>query len=511
MPVFVMKNPSLVMPLVISLLAGTVGLRAEIRPAALFRDGAVLQRAQPVPVWGTAIAREEIRVQFGAQMVATVADAQGRWKVVLAPLAAASTPAELKVTGSQSQPVRVANVLVGEVWLCAGQSNMGFRVSRSLKAKADAGAFRYPSIRQFDVPTLSVDEPRTEIESTWIETEPETVRMFTAVGFYFALELHRALGVPVGFIRAAPGGTRIEAWMSPTALASDPAFAVVGESWRVSVTGYNVRRAANDKARADWATAAAAAKTAGVAFPKAQPAEMPGLGLAAPSGLYHGMIHPLLPYALRGFVWYQGESNHTRAAEYRALFPAMIRQWRRDFGQGELPFYFVQLANYEQPSDKTGRLWAYLREAQAAALVLPNTGMAVTVDVGEAKNLHPPNKQEVGRRLALYARAKVYGEMIACESPRALGFEKAGHGLRVRLSEAAGLDLRDGKSGGAEIAGADRVFHPASIRVEGDGVLFVSTAVPAPVAVRYAWKNAPETSLYNGAGLPVAPFRSDDW
>ena len=506
-----MRPRLLVLFAALGLPALTSGLRAEIKLAALFRDGAVLQRAQPVPVWGTATAREEIRVQFGAQTAATVADAQGRWKVTLAPLATAATPAALMVTGSRSQPVRVANVLVGEVWLCAGQSNMGFRVSRSLKAKADASAFRYPLIRQFDVPTLSVDEPRTEIESKWIETEPETVRMFTAVGFYFALELHRALGVPVGFIRAAPGGTRIEAWMSPTALASDPAFAVVGESWRVSVAGYNVRRAANDKARADWATAAAAAKTAGVAFSKAQPAEMPGLGLAAPSGLFHGMIHPLLPYALRGFVWYQGESNHTRATDYRALFPAMIRQWRRDFGQGELPFYFVQLANYEQPTDQTGRLWAYLREAQAAALALPHTGMAVAVDVGEATNLHPPNKQEVGRRLALHARAKVYGEKIACESPHALGFEKTGDGLRVRLSEATGLHLREGKFGGAEIAGADRVFHPATIRLEGNGVVIASPAVSAPVAVRYAWRNAPETCLYNGAGLPVAPFRSDDW
>jgi sialate O-acetylesterase len=390
------------------LLTGASGGRAEIRLAALFRDGAVLQRDKPVPIWGSAIAREEIRVQFGGQTTETVADEQGRWQVTLAPLAASATPAELKVTGSQSKAVRVTNVLVGEVWLCAGQSNMGFRVSRSLKAKADAAALRYPLIRQFDVPTLSADEPRTEIESTWIETLPETVRMFTAVGFYFALEVHRALGVPVGFIRAAPGGTRIEAWMSPAALASDPAFAAVGESWRVSVAGYNVRRAANEKARADWATAAAAAKAAGVAFAKPQPAELPGLGLAAPSGLFHGMIHPLLPYAL-------------------------------------------------------------------------------------------------------HARAKVYGETIACESPRALGFENAGNGLRVRFSEAAGLYLRDGKSGGAEIAGADRVFHPAAIRVEGDSVVLASPAVPAPVAVRYAWSNAPETCLYNGAGLPVAPFRSDDW
>lgn len=496
---------------VLGLLVFAAGARAEITLAPLLRDGAVLQRDKPVPVWGTAHAGEKIRVQFAAQTAETTADAQGRWRVQLAPLKASVTPGEIVVTGATSPTVRVADVLVGEVWLCSGQSNMGFRVSRSISAKTDVPAASFPLIRQYDVPTVTTGTPQSTAAGTWVRTTPETVRLFTAVGYYFALELHRALGVPVGFIRAAPGGTRIEAWMSAEALAGDPAFAVVGERWRDSVAGYEVRRAAHERTVAAWEKESAAAKAAGREFAKAKPAELQGLGLAAPSGLFNGMIHPLVPYALRGIVWYQGESNHTRAAEYHALFPAMIRQWRRDFAQGELPFYFVQLANYEQPSDKTGRLWAYLREAQAAALALPNTGMAVAVDVGDPKDLHPPNKPELGRRLALHARAKVYGEKLACESPRARGFEPAPGGMRVRLGDAAGLHLRDGKTGGAEIAGADKVFHPATIRVDGESVVLASPAVPTPVAVRYAWKNAPETSLYNGAGLPVAPFRSDDW
>jgi sialate O-acetylesterase len=219
----------------------------------------------------------------------------------------------------------------------------------------------------------------------------------------------------------------------------------------------------------------------------------------------------VVPFALRGIIWYQGESNHTRPAEYHALFPAMIRQWRAAFDQGELPFYFVQLPNYEQPSDATGELWAYLREAQAAALALPRTGMAVTIDVGEAKDLHPPNKVDVGRRLALLARAQVYGEEIAAESPRAIAFERAAGAMRVRLSAAAGLHLREGKSAGAEVAGADRVFHPATLTFDRETIVARAAAVPEPVAVRYAWANAPEVSLFNGAGLPVAPFRSDNW
>lgn len=495
----------------VSVVLGIAHVRAELTLAPLFRDGAVLQRDQPVPVWGTAKPGAKVRVQFGPQAVDTIADARGGWTVHLAPLKASATSAELVVTEAEEKPLRVRDVLVGEVWLCAGQSNMGFRVAGSISAAADIPAANYPLIREYDVPTVTAATPQSISAGSWVATTPENVRLFTAVGYYFALELHRALGVPVGFIRSAPGGTRIEAWMGADALASDPAFAIVGERWQETLTGYNARRAAYEKLLAAWEAEAAAAKAAGRKFEKTKPVEVPALGLGAPSGLYNGMIHPFAPYALRGFVWYQGESNHRRPDEYRALFPAMIRQWRHAFAQENAPFYFVQLANYTEPTDTTGKLWAYLRESQASALALPNTGMAVAVDVGDANNLHPPDKPSVGHRLALVARVKTYGEKIACDSPRAIGFEKTANGMRIRLSEAAGLHLAEGRSGGAEIAGADKVFHPATIRVDGESVLIASPQVATPVAVRYAWANAPETSLYNGAGLPVAPFRSDDW
>jgi sialate O-acetylesterase len=244
------------------------GVRAEFTLAPLFRDGAVLQRDKPVPVWGTATPGEKIRVQFGTQSVETVADARGSWKVNLASLKASATPAELIVTAGEGKRLRVADVLVGEVWLCSGQSNMGFRVSRSISAKTDVPAANFPLIRQYDVPTVTTDTPQSTSAGTWVTTTPETVKLFTAVGYYFALELHRALGVPVGFIRAAPGGTRIEAWMGAEALASDPAFAVVGERWRESVAGYNSRRAAYENALAAWEADAAEAKAAGRKFEK---------------------------------------------------------------------------------------------------------------------------------------------------------------------------------------------------------------------------------------------------
>ncbi|MES2692280.1 MAG: sialate O-acetylesterase, partial [Verrucomicrobiota bacterium] len=318
--------------------------------APIFRDGAVLQREKPVPVWGTAAAGEVVRLQFGERKAMTKADATGQWRVALEPMAASATPTELVVEGRNT--LRVANVLVGEVWLCAGQSNMGFRVSRSHTAKVDVPAANFPLIRQYDVPTPG-EEPRAGTEGKWSVTSPEIVRMFSATGYYFAVELHRALGVPIGFIRAAVGGTRVEAWMEPGALASDPAFQNVREAWQQTQVNYAKLKSDYDRAVKAWEADPSRNK----------PKDLRGIANSAPGALFEGMVRPSLPYALRGILWYQGESNYTKAAEYRALFPAMIRQWREAFGQGELPFYFVQLPNYEQATDITGQLWAYLREA----------------------------------------------------------------------------------------------------------------------------------------------------
>jgi sialate O-acetylesterase len=232
-----------------------------------------------------------------------------------------------------------------------------------------------------------------------------------------------------------------------------------------------------------------------------------------PGGIYNAMIAPLVPYALRGALWYQGEGNATRAAEYGSLFRGMIQQWRTDFGQA-VPFYFVQLANYESNAGNKGDTWAYLREAQTQALALPNTGMAVTIDIGDPKDIHPKNKQEVGRRLALIARRDLFGEMIEAQGPTFVGAKRDGSALRVSFSHAEGLRLEPAKADGRvgfEVAGEDRRFVPATARVEVGSLIVSAESVSAPVAVRYAWRNSPDARIYNGAGLPAPPFRSDAW
>lgn len=483
-------------------------VRADVALAPIFRDGAVLQRSKPLPIWGTASPGETVNVRFAGQDVATTADASGRWVVTIAPLEASAKPAELVVQGRNQ--LRVSDVLVGEVWFCAGQSNMAFRLSRATGAKADIAAAKFPLLRQFDVPVTVGNPAVTPTIGRWTATTPEIAPYFTALGYHFALELHRALGVPIGFIRCAVGGTIIEAWLGRETFARDSALAPMLERWDRAQAEGVTRRAAHAKAVAVWETDAAAARAQGAKFDRKKPVAPPEIAHNEPGVLFRTMVAPLAPYALRGFLWYQGESNHRRPEEYAALFAAMVTDWRREFRQGTVPFYFVQLPDFDEPKDPSGLLWAKLRDAQAAGLNLPATGMAVSIDVGDPKDVHPPNKPEIARRLARIARAQVYGESIAWESPRKIDVVRAGGTMRVRWSAAEGLHLR-GAGRGMELAGADRVFHPATYTIEGDVTVVRAPAVPAPVAVRYAWKNAPDVSLFNGAGLPAAPFRSDDW
>lgn len=463
-------------------LLGVAGLRADVTLAPLFTDHAVLQQGRAVPVWGRAAAGEHVSVTYRGGTVGATADPDGRWIVLLGAQPASAEGADLVVAGAQSRVVRT-DVVVGEVWLCSGQSNMEFTVDDPKRpafqlqnAKAEVAAANYPLIREFTVGRQVAHAPTGDATGSWTPCAPATVGAFTAVGYFFARDLHQRLGVPVGIINSTWGGTPIEAWMSPLALAADPAFAVVGERWRKGSPVY--------LARPSW----------------------------EPAGLFNGMINPLLPYGLRGVLWYQGESNANRAAEYHALFAAMITAWRAHAGQPDLPFYWVQLANYVEPHNPGGVTWAYLREAQAQALSLPATGMAVTIDLGDPKNIHPHNKQEVGRRLALLAKVRTYGLTGDFSGPVFAGAERAGPGLRVRFRYAeGGLTAADKPLDAFELAGADRKFHPASAVIAGDTVLVQSPAVPDPVAVRYAWADNPSANLYNGAGLPAAPFRSDNW
>ncbi|MBM3855501.1 MAG: sialate O-acetylesterase, partial [Verrucomicrobia bacterium] len=500
----------------------------DVTLAPLYCDGAVLQRDKPVPVWGRAEPGEQVIVTFLEKTAGTVADSAGRWLVHLPPLPARGAGTDLVVTGRNRLVVR--DVLVGEVWLCSGQSNMAWTVAQSQNAAAEIAGANFPMIRHLKVTPTTAELPQDTVPTSgWAAATPATAGGFTAVGFFFARDLQPRLGVPVGLIHATWGGTPIESWLSPAGLAGDPAFAVVAERWRQRLAAYPELKKQYDLELPAWEQAEVAARTAG---PEAlrrflrenvEPQRPAGpTSPQRPSSLYNAMIRPLVPAALRGILWSQGESNAPRAFEYAALFATLIRGWRAEFGSDELPFLWVQLANYRQPSPRYtkwfgtdpayhGASWAYLRDQQARALALPATGQAVAIDIGDPDDIHPPNKQEVGRRLALLARAIAYGEKIECSGPVFARAVREGAALRVHFAHARGLVALGGAVPSLELAGTDRVFHPAVGRVERETLVVTSPGVPAPVAVRYAWSNAPATALANAAGLPAAPFRSDNW
>jgi sialate O-acetylesterase len=456
-------------------LAGPAAAAPELAP--LFRDHGVLQRDKPVPVWGRAAPGEHVVVSFAGQRFGAAAGPDGRWVAVLAPLQASATGADLTVAGKES--VTVHDILVGEVWLCSGEGNMEFEVDggsftyRVDNAAAEVAAARYPLVRQFKVARRAAAEPADDAGGDWRACSPATVGQFTAVGYFFARDLLARLGVPVGIINCTWSGTPLESWMSPAALAGFPGFS----------NGHPAPGAARE-GEDPW----------------------------VPSCLFNGMICPLLPYAIRGALWYQGESNVGRAGAYAAQFPALIASWRSHFGDAGLPFLWVQLANYAPPASGRGGQWALLREAQSRGLSLPSTGQAVAIDIGEPGSLYPRNKQAVGRRLALIAKAKVYSIPVDYSGPAFGRAEADGGAMRVHFLFAGdGLTASGKPLQSFEVAGADRIFHAAAAAIQDDTVVARSRAVSLPVAVRFAWLDDPEANLYNGAGLPAAPFRSDDW
>ena len=492
--------------------------RADVSLAPLFSDHAVLQRGKTVPVWGRAAPGEKVTVTFAGQRLAASPDIDGRWIVLLDPLEASSQGADLIVAGKNT--VTVHDVVVGEVWLCSGQSNMEWPVSRAANATREIASANFPLLRHVRIEHVVAEGPADSVPTSgWQPASPQTVGGFTAVGYFFARDLHAKLGVPIGVVHSSWGGTPIESWLSRYALGSDPAFQVVGERWAKMLADYPSLAATFDARLAEWTAAEAAAKTKGKAAhekflqqtPRPRPPRGPGDSWT-PTGLFNGMINPLLPAALRGVVWYQGESNAERAGEYHALFTTLIRTWRAHFGQPDLAFYWVSLANYDVPTDASRRCYAFLREAQTRALALPHTGQALAIDIGDPKDIHPTNKQEVGRRLALLAKNRDYNLVSDDTGPTFVSATREGSGMRVRFTHAVGgLVARDKPVQSLELAGADRVFYLADGRIDRETLIVTSPKVRNPVAVRYAWMNAPEANLANGAGLPAVPFRSDDW
>jgi sialate O-acetylesterase len=468
--------------------------------ASPFSDHGVLQRDQPLPVWGTARPFDTLIVRCGSQTRTVQADSHGEWTVTFDPMSAGGPPVELSVTGSSVIILR--NLVVGEVWICSGQSNMEWPVSAALDADREIRAADLPDIRLFTVGKRACDAPRATCDGTWVVCSPASVPVFSAVAYYFGRHLHRELGVPIGLINVSWSGTPAEAWTSRVALSRHRDLEGIIPMWDKRMNDHVAALARHAQEYDEWLDCALA-RSMGRSPPLAPRAPKPPDASHRPGGLREGMITPLIPYAIRGAIWYQGEANAARAKQYRSLLPVMIGDWRQAWGQGDFPFYFVQLANLH------GRNWPEMREVQSlVAQHVPNTGMAVTIDIGERDNVHPRNKQEVGRRLALIALARTYGQPLASSGPVVAEARASGATVVVSFThDDGGLIARGDQLTGFEIAGPDGVFLPAEAVISGARVVLSHAQVGMPSVVRYAWADDPICSLFNGAGLPAGPFR----
>lgn len=653
------------MPTVVPLLLSLSGAaRADVRVPSVIGDNMVLQQGHKVRLWGTAEPGERVTVTFNASAARAVADARGRWQVFVGPLKAGG-PFELSVAGRNTLTFR--NVLVGEVWVCSGQSNMEWPLVNAQDGEREVAQADYPEIHLFTVSKKTSATPLEDVEGRWVVTRPETAAQFSAVGYFFGRELYRRLKVPIGLIHTSWGGTPAEAWTSRAALAAEPALKPILDRFDAELKDLPRLQSEYERARVEWGRQYVTQDPGnkGEAMGYADPArefadwkkmrvpqawESAGLDVdgsvwfrrevnvpaawaghdltlslgaiddfdttyfdgvrvgstgeetpnswtvprryrvpgslvragrnviavrvfdrvgnggfvggemwLAPAGdakgepvpldgdwyykeeltvpsrqidysrqpqapgpanqnnptvLYNAMLAPLLPYTIRGAIWYQGEANAGRAYQYRTLFPAMIRDWRAAWGNGDFPFYFVQLANWKaRPKDSIDSEWAELREAQTMTLkAAPNTGMAVTIDIGNPDNIHPRDKLDVGLRLARWALAETYHQKVEPSGPLYDSDKVEGDKIRVRFRHAGGLKTRDGAvPAGFFVAGDDRKFVPAEARIEGNAVVVWSKDVPRPAAVRYAWADNPSGNLYNAEGLPASPFRTDEW
>jgi sialate O-acetylesterase len=482
------------------------GALADVRLPAILASHMVLQRGAPVHIWGKAHPGEAVTVTFRNETKTTAASGDGLWSVFLGP-GEAGGPFELTVRGLNA--IVLQDVLVGDVWLAAGQSNMEWPLRWAADPDVEIAQSRHPQIRLYRAMHRVSEYPLDDAwGKTWSACGPDSVADFSAAGYHFARQIQSAAGVPIGMIQAAWGGTPIDSWTSLRAIAADATLMPSLAEWARTMEKHPAALLRYNRELREWKAAAARAQAAGQS-PPAEPAKPHGPDSPwKPGAIYNAMIAPLTGYPIRGVIWYQGESNTApeRAPIYGRLFRAMIEDWRRAWAQPELPFLYVQLASYRSAP---GSLWPEVREAQSEALSLANTAMAVTIDIGEPDNIHPKNKREVGRRLSLAARALVYGEAIEHSGPRFRQAAPEGDALRLWFDHVGGgLVARGGKLKGFEVAGADGQFAPAAARIDGATVVAASGAVPSPVRVRYAWADNPDGNLFNSEGLPASPFRS---
>lgn len=488
---------------------------AELTLPTIFSDHMVLQREQPVPVWGTADAGAQITVEFAGQTKTAVADAEGHWKVVLDPMPASKVPAELKVTSSiGNQKSAIGNVLVGEVWLCSGQSNMQWAMNNTDNGDRDIPKAASDTIRLYYTPRVPSDFPLEKIDAQWTECTPDTVRGFSAVAYYFGKKLNAELDVPVGLLHSSWGGTRIEPWTPPCGFEGIDAVADIHAMVQKTLPDSPYYKKAMSRYLEQvklWSTESAAAFEKSEFIP-APPAVPEGLMLAeshqTATKLYNGMIHAHVPFAIKGAIWYQGESNRQDGMLYVEKTKALLQGWRSLWGY-DFPYYFVQIAPFQygkEDPEVLARFW----EAQSEIVKqVPNTGMAVVSDHTTLNDIHPPNKEVPGTRLALLALDNTYGKEVVSTGPVFRKMVKSGNAMKLYFDSAEGLTTRDGEAPDwFEMAGKDRVFKKAKAVIEGETVIITSAEVPEPLAMRFAWNKLAIPNLVNGAGLPTSAFRA---
>ncbi len=503
-----MKRNPLFLTFLLSAFAAT-GLQAGLKLPAIIGDHMVLQRDLANPIWGWADPGADVTVAIAGQTHQAKAGEDGKWKVALTPLPVSREALSMTIS-SKDETLTLSDILVGEVWICSGQSNMQWSVKQSDDPDLEIATANYPNIRLITVPLVGTQEKQDDFKGQWDPCTPETVGDFSGVGYFFGRQLHQTLDVPIGLIDNAWGGSAAEAWVSRETMEADTRFASVMENWKKIEATYD-----HEKAMADWKVKAEEAKAAGKPAPR-QPSNLL-TGNARPGNIWAGMLHPTIGYGIRGAIWYQGESNAGRAYQYDDLFGLMISEWRKAWSIGDFPFYWVQLADFKAEKPEPGESdWAELREAQTNTLALPNTGQAVIYDLGEGRDIHPRDKQNVAKRLARLALARDYGQsQVEYLSPSHKSLEVNGGKAILTFENAGsgGLYAFDTEAvAGFAVAGEDKVWHWATgMVVAPDKVEVSSSAVANPVAVRYAWADNPVANLRGRNGLPVIPFRTDDW
>jgi len=502
-----MKRPPLFIAILVSTLLSSFA-QAGLKLPAIIGPNMVLQRDLENPIWGWADPGADVTIAIAGQTLQAKADDAGKWKVTLAPMAVSHESVSMTIQSKEEKLV-LDNILVGEVWICSGQSNMQWSVSQSDDPDLEAATAKYPKIRFISVPRIGTQDKQENFAGKWDVCTPETVASFSAVGYFFGRQLHQTLDVPIGLIDNAWGGSAAEAWISREVMDTDPRFTNVSEQWKKTDATYD-----HEKAMAAWKIKADEAKAAGEPAPR-QPSNLLA-GNHRPGNTWAGVLHPTIGYGIRGTIWYQGESNAGRAYQYHDLFALLISEWRKAWGIGDFPFYWVQLADFKAEKEVPGESsWAELREAQSKTLTLPNTGQAVIYDLGEGRDIHPRDKQNVAKRLARIALARDYGVPIEFQSPSYKSMEVKGDKTILTFENVGkdGLYAFDTQEVvGFAVAGEDKVWHWGTGTIVGaDKVEVKSDKVATPVAVRYAWADNPVANLRGRNGLPVDPFRTDDW